>query len=98
MLVPCLWCYANEPHYLDHLVLYYIQEVIDRVRTLQEEGVLTGVMDDRGKFIYITQEEYEAVAKFIKQRGRVSIAELSESINQVICMDCNKEKILIQSC
>lgn len=72
--------------------------MIDRVRTLQEEGVLTGVMDDRGKFIYITQEEYEAVAKFIKQRGRVSIAELSESINQVICMDGNKEQILIQSC
>lgn len=44
-------------------------------------------MDDRGKFIYITQEEYEAVAKFIKQRGKVSITELVESSNQLINMN-----------
>ena len=52
--------------------------------TLVEEGQLSGVLDDRGKFIFITPEEYEAVAKFIKQRGRVSITELAESSNCLI--------------
>ncbi|ELU04147.1 hypothetical protein CAPTEDRAFT_219590 [Capitella teleta] len=63
------------------------QDAIDRVQTLLEEEKLSGVMDDRGKFIYITQEEYEAVSKFIKQRGRVSITELVESSNQLIDMN-----------
>ena len=42
------------------------------------------MIDDRGKFIYISQEELEAVAKFIRQRGRVSISELAESSNKLI--------------
>ena len=29
-------------------------------------GRLTGVMDDRGKFIYVSQEEMAAVADYIK--------------------------------
>merc|ERR1711902_251641 len=62
------------------------QDAIDRVTTLTEEGELTGVIDDRGKFIYISQNELEAVAKFITQRGRVSIAELAENSNRLISL------------
>lgn len=69
------------------------QDAIDRVTTLLEDGVLTGTMDDRGKFIYITQQEYEAVAKFIKQRGRVSISELAESSNQLIVLDPDNKDV-----
>jgi DDRGK domain-containing protein 1 len=54
------------------------------VKTLQSEGRLAGVIDDRGKFICITDSEYDAVAKFIKQRGRVSISELADSMNRLI--------------
>ncbi|XP_068152186.1 DDRGK domain-containing protein 1 [Drosophila tropicalis] len=60
------------------------QQAIERIQELQANGSLTGVIDDRGKFIYISQEELAAVAKFIKQRGRVSIAELAESSNNLI--------------
>lgn len=60
------------------------QDAVDRVKDLQESGQLTGVMDDRGKFIYITVEELESVAKFIKQHGRVSISDLAESSNRLI--------------
>jgi len=62
------------------------QDAIDRVTTLIEEERLTGVIDDRGKFIYISQDELEAVAKFITQRGRVSIAELAENSNRLITL------------
>ena len=31
------------------------QDTIDRVTQLLEQGHITGVMDDRGKFIYISQ-------------------------------------------
>lgn len=42
------------------------------------------MIDDRGKFIYISHEEMEAVGKFIRQRGRVSLADLAENSNQLI--------------
>lgn len=60
------------------------QAAIDRIVELQKDGRLSGVIDDRGKFIYISEEELNAVAKFIKQRGRVSITELAENSNNLI--------------
>ncbi|NXL96564.1 DDRGK protein, partial [Tyrannus savana] len=60
------------------------QEAINRIQDLMADGTLTGVIDDRGKFIYITPEEMAAVAQFIKQRGRVSIAELARASNSLI--------------
>lgn len=60
------------------------QQAIERIQELQANGTITGVIDDRGKFIYVSEAELAAVAKFIKQRGRVSIADLAESSNKLI--------------
>ncbi|XP_010156411.1 PREDICTED: DDRGK domain-containing protein 1, partial [Eurypyga helias] len=60
------------------------QDAINRIQDLMADGTLTGVIDDRGKFIYITPEEMAAVARYIKQRGRVSIAELARASNSLI--------------
>jgi DDRGK domain-containing protein 1 len=63
------------------------QDAIDRLQKLVAEGTLTGVIDDRGKFIYISKSEMEAVAKFIRQRGRVSLTDFAENSNQLIHFD-----------
>ncbi|GMT31534.1 hypothetical protein PFISCL1PPCAC_22831, partial [Pristionchus fissidentatus] len=63
------------------------EECIDRLHHFLAEGDLTGVMDDRGKFIYITEEELAGVAKFINQRGRVTISELAEYSNRLIKLE-----------
>lgn len=63
------------------------QDVVDRIKTLVSEGTLTGVIDDRGKFIYITVDELKAVAKFINQRGRVSVSELADYSNKLIRLE-----------
>ncbi|KAI2665101.1 DDRGK domain-containing protein 1 [Labeo rohita] len=60
------------------------QDAIARLQDLIADGSLTGVIDDRGKFIFITPEELNAVAQFIKQRGRVSISELVQASNTLI--------------
>ncbi|KAL7837993.1 hypothetical protein AOLI_G00263970 [Acnodon oligacanthus] len=60
------------------------QDAIARLQDLISDGSLTGVIDDRGKFIFITPEEMNAVAHFIKQRGRVSISELVQASNTLI--------------
>uniref|UniRef100_A0A2C9KR77 DDRGK domain-containing protein 1 n=1 Tax=Biomphalaria glabrata TaxID=6526 RepID=A0A2C9KR77_BIOGL len=62
-------------------------EAISRLQYFLENGILEGVMDDRGKFICITDEELNAVAKFINQRGRVTIQELAEYSNRLICLE-----------
>lgn len=60
------------------------QQAIERIQDLQANNTITGVIDDRGKFIYISEDELQSVATFIRQRGRVSIAELAESSNNLI--------------
>lgn len=60
------------------------QDAITRLLELLAEGSLTGVIDDRGKFISITPEELDSVAQFIRQRGRVSITELAQASNSLI--------------
>lgn len=52
------------------------------MRALEGEGRLTGVMDDRGKFIYISRDEMAAVAAFITRRGRVAVSELAAKVCQ----------------
>ncbi|XP_040575711.1 uncharacterized protein Ddrgk1 [Lepeophtheirus salmonis] len=62
-------------------------DTIDRVQKLQEDGTLTGVIDDRGKFIYVSPDELEGIAKFIRQRGRVSITDIAENSHKLIKMN-----------
>lgn len=57
---------------------------ISRIKDLQKDDILPGAIDDRGKFIYVSPQEMEAVTKFIKQRGRVTIAELAENSDKLI--------------
>ena len=63
-----------------------VPDVINRVQGLEQMGRITGVMDDRGKFIYISSEEMAAVADFIQKKGRVSIAELAKRSNELITL------------
>ena len=53
------------------------QDAVSRVKSLEQMGRITGVMDDRGKFIYITKQEMEEVAGYINGKGRVGITELA---------------------
>ncbi|KAK1360776.1 DDRGK domain-containing protein 1 [Heracleum sosnowskyi] len=48
------------------------QECINRITSLEDMGRLSGVMDDRGKYIYISLDEMKAVADYIKREGRLS--------------------------
>ncbi|KAK1876384.1 DDRGK domain containing protein 1 [Dissostichus eleginoides] len=60
------------------------QDAICRLQDLLAQGSLTGVIDDRGKFISITPDELDSVAQFMKKRGRVSITELAQASNSLI--------------
>ncbi|OEL37433.1 DDRGK domain-containing protein 1 [Dichanthelium oligosanthes] len=63
------------------------QDCINRIVTLESMDRLSGVMDDRGKFIYISTEEMKAVAEYIRKHGRVSISHLANNSNQFIDLE-----------
>ncbi|KAG8081257.1 hypothetical protein GUJ93_ZPchr0007g5535 [Zizania palustris] len=63
------------------------QDCINRIITLEGMDRLSGVMDDRGKFIYISTEEMKAVAGYIRKQGRVSISHLASNSNQFIDLE-----------
>ncbi|GMJ05138.1 hypothetical protein like AT4G27120 [Hibiscus trionum] len=63
------------------------QECINRITSLESMGRLSGVMDDRGKYIYISMDEMQAVADYIKRQGRVSISHLASKSNQFIDLE-----------
>lgn len=69
--------------------------VVERIQELQANGTLTGVIDDRGKFIYISENELSTVAKFVRQRGRVTIAELAENSNNLINLASEKNLVSV---
>ncbi|KAB1215319.1 DDRGK domain-containing protein 1 [Morella rubra] len=69
------------------------QECINRIISLESMGRLSGVMDDRGKYIYISLEEMKAVADYIKRQGRVSISHLASKSNQFIDLEPKAEFI-----
>ena len=59
-------------------------DVINRVKALEQMGHLSGVIDDRGKFIYITRDEMVSVAKYVQRKGRVRISTLAQESNKLI--------------
>lgn len=63
------------------------QEAVHRINSLELNKMLTGVIDERGKYIYITQQEFEAVMNYIKIKGRVNKADLLQECNNLIKLD-----------
>jgi len=70
----------------DLAVKYQLQpkDIVDKIELLDQEGRLSGIMDERGKYIFITPTEMSNIAKFITQRGRVTIAEIAKESNKLI--------------
>lgn len=78
---------------------------MDKILALESEGRLSGIIDEKGKFIYITPEEVlvvfhpanpqkmTGVAQFIKQRGRVHISEIQRQSNILINLEPKKQTV-----
>jgi hypothetical protein len=61
-----------------------VEKIVALLEKMVEEGLFTGVVDDRGKFLFVSEDELNAVAKFISQRGRASLHEIVRECNRVV--------------
>ena len=59
-----------------------VKRVVQLLEDLQEQELLMGVFDDRGKYISVTQAELQQLARFVNQRGRVSIEQITSEANR----------------
>eukprot|EP00762_Andalucia_godoyi_P005509 ANDGO_00598.mRNA.1 DDRGK domain-containing protein 1 len=59
-------------------------DVLDRIRALEGDGRLLGVLDDRGKYLHVTVDEMKALSQFIRSRGKVSIQDIVKEVNRII--------------
>lgn len=74
------FCKTNKVVLLEDLVSAYklkTPQLLELLAELDADGRLTGVVDDRGKFFHISEEEYSQVTKFIERRGRISMEDLT---------------------
>ena len=60
------------------------QDAVCRVQALEYMGRITGVLDDRGKFIFVSHKELRQVADYMKMRGRTPISDLAKQSNDFV--------------
>ncbi len=55
-----------------------VSSAVARVRALEAEGRLTGIADERGRYVYLAPEELDEIAERLKVRGRVTAADAAD--------------------
>jgi len=74
------------------------KEVVKKIEGLEASGRLTGITDDRGKFIHISNSEFQAVSDYILANGRVNRAQLLQNANRLVRMVPTEEgKVQIEA-
>ena len=59
-------------------------EIVMKLNQYEKEGRIMGIIDDRGKYIYITEKEMSLIEKMLINRGRINKADLIKECNRLI--------------
>lgn len=75
-----------------------VGDAIDRIKALEKDDRLSGILDDRGKYVFITPEEFSKVAELIKKTGRISKGDLVRECNKIIRLrESEKERAQMEA-
>ena len=59
-------------------------DIVMKLNQYEKEGRIMGIIDDRGKYIYITEKEMGLIEKMLMNRGRISKSDLIKECNRLI--------------
>jgi hypothetical protein len=59
-------------------------KIVEKLNQYEKEGRILGIIDDRGKYIYITEKEMGLIEKMLTNRGRISKTDLIKECNRLI--------------
>jgi hypothetical protein len=72
-------------------------DLVDRLLQFEKQGRICGIIDDRGKYIYLTDKELSMIEKLFIHRGRISKTDLIKECNKIIrFMPTDEDKIKIK--
>ena len=66
-------------------------DLVDKLNFFEQQGRILGIIDDRGKYIYITEKEMSMIEKMFINRGRITKAELIKECNRLIKFEPTEE-------
>jgi hypothetical protein len=73
-------------------------ELVEKLNYFEKEGKILGIIDDRGKYIYITEKEMKMIEKMFLNRGIINKNDFIRECNRIIRFEPNEEdKIKIQN-
>jgi hypothetical protein len=64
---------------------------LQRIKDLESMEMLTGVVDDRGKYIFIKKSELLDIKRLIKAEGKISRVELVNHCSKMISLEPSRE-------
>ena len=66
-------------------------DLVEKLNFFEQQGRILGIIDDRGKYIYITEKEMSMIEKMFMNRGRITKAELIKECNRLIKFEPTEE-------
>ena len=69
------------------------KDTLSRIKDLEENGMLSGVLDDRGKYIFLCEEEIEKILRVLGDKGRLTRAEMREEFSKVVRLEPREEDL-----
>ena len=78
---------SNKIVLLEELVVEFsldMDYLIKCIDQYESQGRLQGIIDEKGKYIYLSTEELQQVANVIQSRGRISLEDLNHHIHKII--------------
>lgn len=80
---------------LSHKFKVSTKEMVERIRQLEGEGAVSGIFDERGKYLVIEAGEWEAIKRYISARGRVKKSDIMVECAKLITIpDTLQEELL----
>lgn len=71
------------------------KSVIQRIRDLEADDVLTGILDDRGKYIYIEKEEIESLLNCVEKKGKFTKSEMISEFSKLVRLEPKEEDLKV---
>lgn len=72
------------------------KDLVEKIKKLESEQKVSGVFDERGKFLYIEQREWDAVRNYINAKGRLKKSDMMTECAKIIKIPEDQDEELIK--
>ena len=66
-------------------------DIVMKLNQFEKEGRILGIIDDRGKYIYVTEKEMNMIENLFIRRGRINKMDLIKECNKIIKFEPTEE-------